>query len=258
MLKVESDGPLLRLTLARPEVRNAFNDELIALLTEAFTKIAPGARAVVLQGEGKVFSAGGDLEWMRRAAGYTEDQNFEDALKLARLFESIARCSAVVIARVHGAAFGGGAGLVASSDIAICESATKFAFSEVKLGLLPGTISTYVIPKIGAGHARALFATGETFYADRALRMGLVHEVVAADELDEAVDRKVDAVLSVGPLAAASAKRLVLESPVPIEESARRLAKARASEEGREGVAAFLEKRPADFIVERKPNAAKP
>ncbi|KXK14047.1 MAG: Enoyl-CoA hydratase/carnithine racemase, partial [Armatimonadetes bacterium OLB18] len=163
MLKVESDGPVLRLTLARPEVRNAFNDELIALLTEAFTLMARGSRVVVLQGEGKVFSAGGDLEWMRRAANYTEDQNFEDALSLARLFESIARCPAVVIARVHGAAFGGGAGLVASSDIAICEPATKFAFSEVKLGLLPGTISTYVIPKIGAGHARALFATGETF-----------------------------------------------------------------------------------------------
>lgn len=245
MLSVAQSGPVLRVVLNRPEVRNAFNDELIAALSDAFLNLPTGVRCVVLSGEGKAFSAGGDLEWMRRAAAYTQEQNAQDALKLARLFQAIVTCPAVVIAKVHGAAFGGGCGLVAASDVAVCEAETKFAFSEVRLGLLPATISSFVIPKIGAGHARALFSTGEAFGAERALRIGLVHEVAGAESLEGTVEAKVQAVLVSGPDACAKAKRIAAEPPLAIEAAAMLLAEARASDEGREGVAAFLEKRPA-------------
>ena len=250
MLEVTASGPVLYVKLNRPEVRNAFNDELIGALTTTFLKLGPSFRAVVLSGEGKSFCAGGDLEWMRKAAAYEEEENYEDALKLANLFKSIANCPAVVIARVQGAAFGGGAGLVAASDIAVASSDALFAFSEVRLGLIPGTISGYVIPKIGAGHARALFVTGEPFGAEKALRIGLVHEVGAPDQLDTLVEGKVKAALSAGPKAIVEAKRLLLDAPLSQEECARRLAKARATEEGKEGVAAFLEKRKANFYLE--------
>jgi enoyl-CoA hydratase/carnithine racemase len=184
---------------------------------------------------------------MRKAANYTEEENYQDALKLAALFHSISHCRAFVIARVHGAAYGGGSGLVAAADLAIASPETMFAFSEVKLGLIAGTISPYVIPKIGAGHARALFGTGEAFGTERALRTGLIHEV---GDLDELVPAKVKQVLSVGPEAVAESKRLVNAAPLPVEETARRLARARAGAEGKEGVAAFLEKRKAAFVVE--------
>ena len=248
MLHTERTGSVLRLTLDRPEVRNAFNDELIARLGEVLSGLDPRVRAVVLAGEGKAFCAGGDLEWMKKAASYSEEQNFEDAMRLAKLFEGIVRSHAVVIARVHGSAFGGGCGLVACADVAICEHETKFSFSEVRLGLLPATISPFVIPKIGHGHARALFSTGETFGAERALRIGLVHEVVSSVDLDNAVDEKVKAVLSVGPKAAAQAKRIANEGFQRMEDAAATLAKARTSDEGKEGVAAFLEKRKASFV----------
>jgi methylglutaconyl-CoA hydratase len=245
MVRMERFGPVLRITLDRPDVHNAFNDELIARLFDAFSNLENEVRAIVLSGEGKSFSAGGDLEWMRKAASYTEDQNYEDALKLAKLFRSIAYCPAVVIAKVHGAAFGGGCGLVACADVAVCESDTKFAFSEVRLGLLPATISPFVIPKIGAGHARSLFSTGESFGADKALRIGLVHEVAPLEELDGIVNSKLEAILTAGPEACARAKQIALEGFASIEDAARALARARASEEGREGVTAFLEKRKA-------------
>ncbi len=251
MLRAQQDGPVLRLALDRPDVRNAFNDDLIAALTESFVGLGPETRVVVLSGEGKAFSAGGDLEWMRRAAAYTEEQNAEDAIRLGRLFEAIATCPALVVARVHGAAFGGGCGLVAASDVAVAAEGTLFAFSEVRLGLIPATISAFVVPKIGAGHARALFATGEAFDAAHALRIGLVHGVTPPDGLDEAVEAKVATVLKNGPQAVAAAKRLVLDLPMPMDHLARLLARARSSEEGREGVAAFLDKRPASFVVER-------
>ncbi len=247
MLKVESKASVLNLTLNRPEVRNAINDELIAALTNALHSIPAETRAVVLRGEGQGFCAGGDLDWMRKAAAYTEEENYQDAMKLAGLFKAITDCPAVVISLVHGAAFGGGCGLVAASDIAIASPDAKFSFSEVKLGLIPATISPFVIGKIGAGHARALFTTGEPFGAEHALRIGLVHEV--AENLDEAVNRKIKNILASGPRAVSGAKQLTLED-LSIEETARRLARARAGDEGKEGVAAFLEKRKASFVEE--------
>ena len=251
MLRIESDGPVLRLTLDRPEVRNAINDELISALTGAFADLPPGTRAVVLGGAGKSFCAGGDLNWMAKAANYTEEENYADAMRLGDLFDAFCDCPAVVIARVHGAAFGGGSGLVCASDVAIAAEGTKFSFSEVRLGLIPATISTIVIPKIGSGHARHLFTTGEAFGSDHALRIGLVHKVVPEAELDSSVEAVVADVLKNGPEAVASAKHVAVHGPYPMSESARLLAKARAGEEGKEGVKAFLEKRKASFVVER-------
>lgn len=249
MLNVEATGPVTTLTLARPEVRNAINEELISRLTDAFVGLPLGTRVVVLKGDGKSFCSGGDLEWMRRAAGYTEQQNVDDAVRLADLFESIVACPAVVIAQVQGAAFGGGAGLVAASDVAVATTGTLFAFSEVRLGLVPATISPLVLQKIGSGHARALFTTGEAFDAERALRIGLVHEVVAPELLETVVSQKVEAVLKNGPLSVAASKALTVSPVMSKLESARLLARARAGDEGKEGVAAFLEKRAASFVV---------
>lgn len=256
MLRVESEGPLLRVTLNRPEVRNAFNDELIAGLSEVFLGVEAGkTRAIILAGEGDAFCAGGDMQWMRKAAAYTEEQNYEDALKLAKLFQSMVECPAVVISRVHGPAFGGGCGLVCASDVAVASENALFAFSEVKLGLVPATISPFVIPKIGHGHARALFATGEAFGADHALRIGLVHEVAA--DLDGAIEKKLKAILSAGPNAVARAKTLAAAEPLSLEDAARLLAKFRSSEEGKEGLSAFLEKRRPSFATS-VPKAAEP
>jgi enoyl-CoA hydratase/carnithine racemase len=250
MLRIDREGPVVRLTLDRPDVRNAFNDELIARLAAAFQELPAETRAVVVAGEGKAFCAGGDLEWMRKAAGYTVEENARDALALADLFQAITTCPAVVVASVHGAAFGGGCGLVAAADVAIAAKGTLFAFSEVRLGLVPATISTFVVPKIGAGHARALFATGEAFDAERALRIGLVHEVCDAGDLGATVDAKLKQILCVGPSAAARSKRLAQEPILGRDAAARLLAEVRASDEGREGVSAFLEKRPAAFVAE--------
>lgn len=246
MLSTHTRGSVTYVALQRPEVRNAFNDELIARLTECFSSPGLGTRAMVISGDGPTFCAGGDLDWMKRAANYTSEENYEDAMRLGNLFQSIAACPVPVIAKVHGAAFGGGAGIVAACDIAIASPETKFAFSEVKLGLVPGTISPFVIPKIGAGHARALFVTGEAFSAETALRIGLIHQVT--EQLDEAVDAKLKSILASGPGAIENAKKIVNDFPLPLSECATRLAEARSSPEGKEGVAAFLEKRKASFV----------
>lgn len=251
MLRVETDGPVLRVTLDRPEVRNAFNDELIEALRDVFFNLSSSVRAVLLQGEGKVFSAGGDLNWMKSAANYTKEQNAADALKLAELFEAISTCHAVVVAKVQGAAFGGGCGLVCASDVAVAEMHTKFSFSEVRLGLVPATISPYVISKIGAGHARALFTTGEVFDAEKALRVGLVHESVSLDVLHSTAEEKIADVLRNGPEAVAASKKLAQMPVLGKIEAANLLAEARAGDEGKEGVDAFLNKRKANFVVER-------
>lgn len=250
MLKWDLSNAVLRVTLDRPDVRNAFNDELIARLTQVVNEAPKETRVIVLQGEGKSFSAGGDLEWMKRAADYSEDQNTKDALKLGALFQSIADSRALVVSRVHGAAFGGGCGLVAASDVAIAEENTVFAFSEARLGLIPATISPFVIPKIGHGNARWLFSTAESFDAATALRIGLVHEVTNIVDLDAAVERKVESVLKCGPEAVATIKQMCLKGPYSMAESAKLLARARAGAEGKEGVAAFLEKRKASFVSE--------
>jgi methylglutaconyl-CoA hydratase len=245
-VQVERDGPVLRVTLARPERRNAFDAELIRELGQAFVDVGK-ARAVVLAGEGASFCAGADVDWMRASVGLAFDENVADANAMRQMFEAIDNCPAPVVARAQGHALGGGAGLVAASDIAISARDTVYAFSEVKLGIIPAVISPFALAKIGAGHARRYFVTGERFDADVALRIGLVSEV--ADDLDAAVDRVVGELLSAGPLAARWAKRLVRERPAG-PETARWIAERRASDEGQEGLRAFLEKRRASWHTE--------
>jgi methylglutaconyl-CoA hydratase len=245
-VQVERDGPVLRVTLARPERRNAFDAELIRELGQAFVDVGK-ARAVVLAGEGASFCAGADVDWMRASVGLAFDENVADANAMRQMFEAIDNCPAPVVARVQGHALGGGAGLVAASDIAISARDTVYAFSEVKLGIIPAVISPFALAKIGAGHARRYFVTGERFDADVALRIGLVSEV--ADDLDAAVNRVVGELLSAGPLAARWAKRLVRERPAG-PETARWIAERRASDEGQEGLRAFLEKRRASWHTE--------
>jgi methylglutaconyl-CoA hydratase len=237
-LRIERDGHVLRVTLARPDRRNAFDANLIAALTEALADVGD-ARAVVLAGEGQSFCAGADVEWQRSAIELSYEENVEDALRLYRMCETIDRCPAPVIARVQGYALGGGSGLVACADVAIAAPDATFGFSEVKLGIIPAVISPFVLPKIGT-HARRYFLTGERFDAEAALRIGLVHEV--ADDLDAAVERVVGEVLTAGPEAAREAKKLIRERPAG-EEAARIAARLRASDEGQEGLRAFLERR---------------
>ena len=209
-LTVERDGSVLRVTLARPDRRNAFDAELIGELAEAFVDVGR-ARAVVLAGEGASFSAGADVDWMRASAGLSYEENVADANALRRMLEAIDGCPAPVVARVQGHALGGGAGLVAAADIAIASRDATFAFSEVKLGIIPAVISPFALAKIGSGAARRYFLTGERFDADTALRIGLVSAVV--DDLDAAVESVVGELLSAGPHAVRWAKRLVRERP---------------------------------------------
>jgi methylglutaconyl-CoA hydratase len=250
MLRVENKGEWLEVVLDRPEVRNAFNDELIAALSDLFKGLDKGVRAVLVRGEGKAFCAGGDLNWMRAAANYTEEQNAADALKLAELFDAMVSCRAVIVAQIHGAAFGGGCGLVAAADVAVAVDGTKFSFSEVRLGLVPATISPYVIQKIGGGHSRALFTTGEVFETEKALRIGLIHDVASESEVGAVALAKVKDVLRNGPDAVATSKWLACQPPLSNDESSRLLARARSGAEGKEGVAAFLDKRAASFVRE--------
>lgn len=238
-LRIERDGDLLRVTLARPETRNAFDAALIAELSEAFVDVGK-ARAVLLAGDGPSFCAGADVDWMRASVDLDFDANVADANALRGMLEAIDRCPAPVVARIQGHALGGGAGLVACSDIAIADERAVFAFSEVKLGIIPAVISPFALAKIGATHARRYFLTGERFDAATALRIGLVHEVDA--DLDAAVERVVAELRSAGPRAARHAKRLVLERPDG-PETARRIAERRTSDEGQEGLRAFLERR---------------
>jgi methylglutaconyl-CoA hydratase len=238
-LRVERDGPVLRVTLARSDRRNAFDADLIRELAEAFVDVGR-ARAVVLAGEGASFSAGADVAWMRSSVDLSIEENVADANALRRMLEAIDACPAPVVARVQGHALGGGAGLVAAADIAIAGHDAVFAFSEVKLGIIPAVISPFALAKIGSGAARRYFLTGERFDADTALRIGLVQEV--ADDLEAAVDRVVAELLSAGPQAVRWAKRLVRERPDG-PETARWIAERRASDEGQEGLRAFLDKR---------------
>ena len=239
-LKIEREGHVLRVTLARPERRNAFDAALIAELTDAFADVGD-ARAVVLAGEGQSFCAGADVDWQRSAIDLSYDENVEDALRLYRMCETIDRCPAPVVARIHGYALGGGSGLAACTDVAIAAPDAVFGFSEVKLGIIPAVISPFVLPKIGA-HARRYFLTGERFDAETALRIGLIEEI--ADDLDAAVDHVLSELLTAGPGAVREAKRLIRERPAGAE-TAQIAARLRAGEEGQEGLRAFLEGRRA-------------
>jgi len=234
---------VLRVTLAKPERRNAFDAELIRELHEAFSDVGD-ARAVVLSGEGPSFCAGADVEWQRSSIDLSYDENVEDALRLYRMLEAIDTCPAPVVARIQGYALGGGSGLAACVDVAIAGEDAVFGFSEVKLGIIPAVISPFVLPRIGAV-ARRYFVTGERFDAPTALRIGLVSEVT--DDLDGAVESIVGELLTSGPEAAREAKRLVRERPGG-EEAAQIAARLRSGDEGQEGLRAFLERRKPSWL----------
>jgi methylglutaconyl-CoA hydratase len=237
-LRVEREGPLLRVTLARPERRNAFDAALIQELASAFADVGD-ARAVVLAGEGESFCAGADVEWQRSSIDLSYEENVEDAERLCRMLSAVDGCPAPVVARVHGYALGGGSGLVACADVAVASDDAVFGFSEVKLGIIPAVISPFVLAKVGSS-ARRYFLTGERFDAETALRIGLVNEV--ASNLDDAVERVVAELLTSGPEAVREAKALVRDRP-PGEELPHIAARRRTSAEGQEGLRAFLEKR---------------
>ncbi|HMO42882.1 MAG TPA: enoyl-CoA hydratase-related protein [Phenylobacterium sp.] len=239
-------------TINRPERRNAFDAELIAALSETFETLhgAEHVRVVFLRGAGGTFSAGADLDWMRAAADHTESDNHEDAMAMARMLKNLWDIPALTVALVQGGAFGGGAGLAAACDMAVATAETRFAFTEVKLGIIPATISPYVVGAIGARAARALFATGQVFDAAHAEKIGLVSEVVADDAgLDQAMARIAQEMMACGPQAVIESKRLVDKVAYEridhglMEETARAIARIRVSEEGQEGVRAFLERR---------------
>lgn len=251
MLDVNINNKVAYVTLDRPEKHNAFDDELIKMLTKEFEAIdqSNDIRALVLSGNGKSFSAGADLGWMKRMASYSYEENLEDAKCLAAMLSTLNKLSKPSIARVQGAAFGGAVGLVSCCDIAIATPKASFSLSEVKIGLTPATISPYVMAAMGSRAARRYFLTGERFFADKALALGLVHEVVDENQLDDTVDKMARQLLANSPQAVSQAKALVLDfSGRQIDEelkleSSERIAKIRVSHEGQEGLSAFLEKR---------------
>ena len=236
----------MRVTLARPERRNAFDAELIRALTEAFANVGD-ARVVVLAGDGESFCAGADIEWQRSAIDLSYEENVEDALRLHAMLEAIDSCPAPVVARIQGYCLGGGCGLAASVDVALAADDATFGFSEVKLGIVPAVISPFVLSRIGEGAARRYFLTGERFDAATAFHIGLVHEVAA--DLDEAVERVAGELLGSGPEAIRAAKALIRARPGG-DEAAHIAAQLRTSEEGQAGLRAFLEKRPAPWRSE--------
>jgi len=256
MLRIERTGPggsVAHVVLTRPEVRNAFNAELIGDLHRAFAALAAeppeSLRGVVLRGDGPVFSAGADIAWQRAALALSMEDNQADAGRLFDMLAAVDGCPAPVVARVHGAALGGGMGLCAVSDIVLATADAIFGFTETKLGILPAVISRFVVTRIGEGHARALFPTGERFGAERALRIGLVHEALPDEAaLDQRLAQVVDELLSAGPAAARAAKAITRQLRGTSAEEARGLttataARQRVSAEGQEGLLAFLEKR---------------
>lgn len=249
-IHVEIESGLARIVLNRPEIRNAFNDHMIAELHRALEEAAadPAVRVILLAGEGKVFCAGADLTWMRQVVDRDFQENLAESLRLARLFELLSRIPKPVVARVHGAAIGGGNGLVAACDIAVAAENAKFSLSEAKLGLIPAAIGPYIIRRIGEGQARALFLTGERIDGRRAAELGLVYRAVPEEELDRAVDDLVQQLFTSGPEAMAAAKRLLrevrgLDGDELNQVTARSIAELRVSPEGQEGMRAFLEKR---------------
>jgi methylglutaconyl-CoA hydratase len=263
-LKVDLDARgVLSVTLSRADIRNAFNEVMIAELTRVCENevTRPEVRLVLLKGEGPVFSAGGDLNWMKKSVDLDLQGNLEDTRKLTRMFRLLNECPKPIVGRIHGAAIGGGVGLVSICDIAIASKETQFSLSEVRLGIVPSCIGPFVISKIGASYARSLFVSAERFLAPRAHEIGLVHEVAEGPkELDAAVDRVVSNMLQCGPNAMAAAKKLVLDLSWPerregigdySEYVSRTLAELRVSPEGQEGLKAFLEKRSPAWIAKK-------
>ena len=256
MLSIDIGETVARVTLDRPEVHNAFNGELAASIASAFKDLGgrPEVRVIVLAGNGKSFCAGGDLQWMRRTIGFTDEENLADARRMAAMFRSIALCPKPVIARVHGAALGGGSGLVAAADIAIAQASAVFGFTEVRLGIVPGVISAYIVSRIGAGRAREYCLTGEKFPAAVAQSIGLIHSVASDTEaLDAAVRAKTDEILMAGPDAVSETKALIAEVAGRSLDSAadygaRALVRARSGAEGQAGIQAFLERRPPPWV----------
>ena len=249
-LRLDTRGPVARVTLNRPDVRNAFNEGLIAELTAAFITLGqrPDLRAIVLAAEGKAFCAGADLNWMKAMAGYSWDENHADATRLADMLWAIYSCPLPVIARVQGDVYAGGVGLVACADIVVAVDTAGFCLSEAKLGLLPATIGPYVVKALGEQASRRYFVTAERFGAAEAQRLGLVHEVVSPGALDAKVDEIAAAIAANGPAAVRACKQLVKDvagreiTPQLRDDTARRIADIRASAEGREGVQSFLNK----------------
>lgn len=244
------DGAVATVTLARPDAHNALNAVLIEELTRCFEELAEDeiVRVVVLEGEGRSFCAGADVGYMRGTADFSYEKNLEDSRRMAEMFWVLDECPKPVVAKVRGAAIGGGAGLVAVADVVVAEEGTRFAFSEVRLGIAPATIAPFVVRKVGFSHARSLFLTGERFGARRAREVGLVHEVAPEADLDATVEEKVEGLLRGGPMAQATVKGLLrrLETTEPMEQpglTARVISELRTGEEGQEGLAAFLEKR---------------
>jgi methylglutaconyl-CoA hydratase len=255
-IDVTRQGPVARVFLNRPDVRNAFNDGVIAELTAAFTQLGadPGLRAIVLGGHGKAFCAGADLSWMRAMADYSWEQNRADAQALADMLWTLYSCPVPVVGRIQGDCYAGGVGLAAVCDVLVASDAAAFCLSEAKLGLLPGTISPYVVRALGEQASRRYFVTAERFSAAQAHALGFVHELCTADMLDTKVDEIVAALCANGPMALRACKRLVQEvAGAPItqalrEDTAKRIADIRASDEGREGVQAFLHKRKPGWL----------
>jgi methylglutaconyl-CoA hydratase len=250
LLDVHRDGPVVRVTLNRPDVRNALNDELISELTAWASSVrdARDVRVAVLGGAGKTFSAGADVTWMSKAIAYSKEENLRDAERLSALFAALDRLPIPLIGRIQGAALGGGSGLAAVCDVVVTDDQAVFGFTEVKLGIIPAVISPFVVAKIGRSAARELFLTGARFSAARAREIGLVHAVVPLEKLDEAVDGYIKEFLTAGQQAIASAKSLIAEVATrTIDEArpltARAIAERRVSPEGQEGLRAFLEKR---------------
>ncbi|MHC5063972.1 MAG: enoyl-CoA hydratase-related protein [Planctomycetota bacterium] len=254
-LELERSGGILHVRLNRPERRNAFNGVVVSELASTFKAASKdkGLRVIVLSGKGKSFSAGADLNWMKEQAELPPAENAAGAEEMARMFLAIARCKKPVVARIHGHALGGGSGLSAAVDIAICAEDTLFGLTEVKLGIIPAVISPFVLQKIGASKARALFLTGERFDGREAERIGLVHRALPEANLDQEVDRVVSELHGAGPEAIAQAKVLIqdvghlsLEDAIPI--TSRRIAELRATPEAKEGMSAFLDKRKPQWL----------
>ena len=244
------------ITLNRPEIHNAFDDALIAELTALLDKCAgdPNVRVLILTGAGRSFSAGADLSWMKRMAGYSREENLADAAALGRVMRALNNMPKPTIARVNGPAYGGGVGLVACCDVAIATKRASFCLSEVKLGLIPAVISPYVVSAIGARQARRYFQSAEVISAERALAFGLIHELVPDEELDAAIEGVLKAFFLGAPGAQANAKQLVFDVDAPltdeiIAETGRRIANQRATDEGREGTTAFLSKRKPAWVA---------